>query len=108
MDATQTLEGENRLSVVITQDSIVDPQLDNGTKIKEYMHRHVLRGVVTSASGDLIDEPLTAGTLLSRKFTFTLPNDTWVAKHCSVVAFVHHGGTPDKEVLQAAEHHVVD
>ncbi len=108
MDPTQTLEGENRLSVVITQDSIVDPQLDSGTKIKEYVHRHVLRGVVTSATGDLIDEPLMAGTLLSRKYTFTLPDDTWVAKHCSVVAFVHHSGTPDKEVLQAAEHHVVD
>ena len=36
-----------------------------------------------------------------------LPAD-WEAKHCSVVAFVHHGVTPDKEVLQVEEVHVID
>ncbi len=108
MDPTQTLVGEHRLSVIITQDSIVDSQLDNGTKLKEYVHRHVLRGVLSSPTGDLINEPITAGVLLQRKYTFTLPDDTWKPKNCSVVAFVHHGGTPDKEVLQVAEHHVVD
>ena len=108
IDPTQTLSGENRLSVFITQDSIMDPQLDNGVKKKDYIHRHVLRAVVTAATGDILSEPLTAGILRKRSFTFTLPDDTWVAKHCSVVAFVHHGGEPDNEVLQAVERHVVE
>lgn len=104
---TQTLAGENRLSVVITQDSIRDPQLDNGVKIKDYLHRHVLRGTVTSPTGDVIAEPLTVGILRKRNFTYTLPA-TWEAKHCSVIAFVHHGGVPNKEVLQATEVHVIE
>ena len=103
---TQTLAGENRLSVVITQDSIRDPQLDNGVKIKDYLHRHVLRAAVTSPTGDVIAEPLTVGILRKRNYTFNLPTK-WEAKHCSVVAFVHHGGNPDKDVLQATEVHVV-
>jgi hypothetical protein len=107
MDATQTLPDENRLTVVITQDSIQDVQLDNGVKVKDYVHRHVLRGVVSSPSGDILQEPLSAGALLRRTYTFNLP-DSWEARHCSVVAFVHHGGNPDKEVLQAVERHVVD
>ncbi len=103
---TQILAGENRLSVVITQDSIRDPQLDNGVKIKDYLHRHVLRGTVTSPTGDVIAEPLTVGILRKRTYTYTLPA-AWDAKHCSVIAFVHHGGTPNKEVLQTTEVHVI-
>ena len=103
---TQTLAGENRLSVVITQDSIRDPQLDNGVKIKDYLHRHVLRGAVTSPTGDVITDPLTVGILRKRNYTYTLPA-TWDAKHCSVVAFVHRG-ISDKEVIQVAEKHVIE
>jgi len=103
---TQTLAGENRLTVLITQDSIQDPQLDNGVKIKDYLHRHVMRGAVTSPTGDVIAEPLTVGVLRKRNYTYTLPAE-WEAKHCSVVAFVHRGGKPDKDVLQATEVHFV-
>ncbi|MCB0526092.1 MAG: Omp28-related outer membrane protein [Lewinellaceae bacterium] len=103
----QDIDGDNRLTVVITQDSIIDRQLDNNVLIEDYVHRHVLREVLTKASGDDITEPLTSGALISRNFSMTLPAD-WVAEHCSVVAYVHHTGTPDKIVLQAAEEHVVE
>jgi hypothetical protein len=112
VDATVTvvpledLEDQHRLTVVITQDKIVDPQLDNGVKIKDYLHRHVLRGTLSSPTGDILNQALTAGKKIDLKYKFTIPQG-WVAKDCSIVAFVHRGGTPNKEVLQVTEEHVI-
>ena len=100
------LSGEHRLTVLITQDSIVDYQKVNLTKVPDYTHRHVLRDVLTTPTGDIIDEALVAGAVIKKTYSITLPAE-WDAKHCSVVAFVHHGTTPDKEVLQATEEHVI-
>lgn len=102
-----TLTGDHRLTVVITQDSIVDVQNVYGVVVKDYVHRHVLRDVVTAPTGNDIAEPLTGGALISKNFSLVLPAD-WDERHCSVVAFVHHNGTPDKEVLQVTEAHVVE
>lgn len=101
----QTQSGENRVTVLITQDSIVDAQLDGATRKAAYIHRHVLRDVITQPSGNILTEPLTGGTVVVKNFTFTLP-EGWDDKHCSVVAYVHHGGDPDKNVLQVVEKHV--
>ncbi|MBL7825301.1 MAG: Omp28-related outer membrane protein [Saprospiraceae bacterium] len=103
----KTLNGEHRLTVVITQDSIVDTQNDNDNIIKDYVHRHVLRDVITAPAGNVLTESLTAGSVISKSFSLKLP-EAWEAKHCSIVAYVHRGGTPDKEVLQATETHVVE
>lgn len=103
----QTLSGENRLTVVITQDSIIDLQNEHDVFIPNYVHRHVLRDVITSTDGDIITEPLLAGSIIRKSFTVPI-KDTWDEKHCQVVAFVHHGGAPDKEVLQAVEKHAVE
>lgn len=100
------LDGEHRLTVLITQDSIVDYQQVDLVKVSDYVHRHVFRDALTQATGDVIAEPLAADVKITKTFNYTLPAD-WKEKHCSVVAFVHHGTTPDKEVLQAAEKHVI-
>ncbi|HRI60367.1 MAG TPA: Omp28-related outer membrane protein, partial [Saprospiraceae bacterium] len=100
-----TLYGEHRLTVLITQDSIVDYQKKGLEKIPDYTHRHVLRDVLTQPSGDVLEEALTSTSAITKKFSLTLPAD-WDEKHCSVVAFVHHGTSPDKEVLQVEEVHV--
>ncbi len=100
----QDLDGDHRLTVLITQDSIVDYQKVLLVTEPNYLHRHVLRSVLTSATGDALPA-LQANKTLERSFTLTLPAE-WEAKHCSVVAFVHRGGVPNKEVLQATEKHI--
>lgn len=102
-----TLSGEHRITVLITQDSIQDVQKYGLQIIPDYYHRHVLREVLTQATGDVINEPLNTTTTVEKKFSITLPAD-WDEKHCSVVAFVHHGTNPDKEVLQVEEKHVIE
>lgn len=101
----KTLSGDLRLTVVITQDSIIDVQNDDNVIVKDYVHRHVLRDVVTRPTGDPITQSLSAGAVVSKSFQVSFP-EKWEAKHCSVVAYVHRGGDPVKDVLQAVEKHV--
>jgi hypothetical protein len=102
-----TLEGDHRLTVYITQDSILDAQNIKGVKEPNYMHRHVLRDVVSSTNGDLITEKLVGGGLVQRSYQVNIPAQ-WDARHCSVVAFVHRGsGFNNKEVLQVAEKYIL-
>lgn len=107
MTPRAALSGEHRLTLLITQDSIQDVQKKGLEKIPDYYHRHVLRDVITQATGDVISEPLVVNNAVEKKYSITLPVE-WNEKHCSVVAFVHHGSAPDKEVLQAVEIHVTD
>lgn len=97
--------GDHHLTVLITQDSIVDAQLDGAEIIPQYMHRHVLRDVVSNVAGDEISQSLTANALIYKTYSLTL-DPKWDAAHCSIVAYVHRNGGTDKEVLQAAEEHV--
>jgi hypothetical protein len=102
----QTLEGENRLTVLIVQDSIIDYQLD-GTAIKpEYVHRHVLRDVVSAPEGDPLTEALLlGGAPVSKKYTVQLPAE-YDAKHCSVVAYLHRFTATERHVVQVIEEHI--
>jgi hypothetical protein len=43
--------------------------------------------------------------VISKSFRVSLPEE-WEAKQCAVVAYVHRGGDPVKDVLQAVEKHV--
>lgn len=99
--------GPHRLTVLISQDSIVDAQYDGPVIVPNYMHRHVLRDVVTAVLGDEITEPLTANALITKTYSLTL-DPKWDAKHCAVVAFVHRNGADNKEILQATEAHVTE
>jgi hypothetical protein len=101
------VEGNPFLTVLITQDSIVDLQNDSDVFVPGYVHRHVLRDVVSNAVGDPLTEPLTEGSTIRRTYSVVLPAN-WDEHHCSVVAFVHYGGTPSKEVLQAAEKYIIE
>jgi Outer membrane protein Omp28 len=95
--------GEVRLSVYITEDSIVDLQKSSTQIITNYVHRYVFRDAVSAPTGDDISSLLGAGLPFTKTYAVTLPT-TWVAKHCHIVAFVHQNGTPEhKQVLQADE-----
>lgn len=88
-----------RLTVLITEDDIVDVQLTPDGIKTDYHHKHVLRGTITNYDGAPLNGPLNADQELTRNYSFTLP-DAWVADNCHLVAFVHYGGS-SKEVLQA-------
>lgn len=82
---------ENRLHLAILQDSIIAPQLNNEYWDQEYVHRHVLRDLITGQEGELIEQT-TSGTFESRTYTYPLPplyrNIILQPQHLEVVAFI--------------------
>lgn len=98
----QTLPQDDvRLSVMLTEDQIVDVQLTPDGKKSDYSHRHNLRDMLTAFDGDLIGGELKSSKKSSRSYTFTLPAN-WVDSQCSIIAFAHLGGGK-LDVLQVIE-----
>jgi hypothetical protein len=98
--------GTYKLVVMITQDSIIDWQLDAGVHIPDYLHRHVLRDNINGTWGDtLMSGTVTPHTPVSKNYTYTLPaaykGNTCNENNCYVVAFIYN--TANYEILQAAE-----
>ncbi|MEZ4887734.1 MAG: Omp28-related outer membrane protein [Chitinophagales bacterium] len=96
------------LSVSLSESDIVDYQLtptDNGSSIvlPDYIHDHVLRAMLTPASGLTLGVDKIEGTVVERVFNITLP-DNWKVEDMEIIAFVHDGTT--NNVLQAAKKHI--
>lgn len=102
---TETVTNDLALSVVLTENNIVDAQLDNTGLIPMYTHKHVLRKMLTSANGAPM-VGVASGETIVQTFGYTLPAD-WVDSNCHVVAFVHQS-PPDLEILQAAEASLIE
>lgn len=96
----ETLSDDLGLSVMITENNIVDAQLDTSGLIEDYTHKHVLRAMLTNVAGNPISAQA-MGTNVQESFTFNIPSG-WNVNNCSVVAFVHRTA-PDLEVLQVSE-----
>lgn len=99
-----------RLTVLLTEDSVIDWQLDNlaePDKIPDYVHMHVLRDGFTGAWGDLVNggNAMSAGFTDSYDFNLTI-DQQFVAKHCQVVAFLFRDD--NKEVIQSQFYPVID
>lgn len=92
-----------RISVLLSEDSIVDWQIDGDRtppEIPDYVHMHVLRDGFTTAWGDVINggAPLSNGFETTLNFSLVIDPE-YVDHNCNVVAFVHRDDT--KEVIQA-------
>lgn len=95
-----------RLSVYLTENNISDYQQTPSGVQSDYTHKHVFREALTAVEGDQLSESFTAGAVVSRTLTFTLPAN-YNANECEVVAFVHQGGGT-LDVIQAHQAHVVE
>lgn len=94
-----------RISVMLTESKITDYQDTPNGKIADYLHKHVLRDMLTSYLGDVISETLAPGAVVTKNYSFTVPSG-WKEEDMKAVAFVHLEGAV-KDVLQAAETSVV-
>ena len=74
----------NKLTVYITEDSLVARQVNNGVWIPNYVHNGVFRCALGSVKG--VDFNMTEDGY-SNEFTITIPDD-WNVKNLNVVAFV--------------------
>lgn len=97
---------DEKVTVVIVEDSLVDKQED-GTKVDtNYQFNNVLRGFVnkTTYTGDNVATTTkVAGTVNYKQYTQKITNLV-APKNCRVIAFVTNANTSvSKEVLQSAQ-----
>ncbi len=79
------LLGDNcRLSVYLTEDSIIARQLNNGSWVSQYVHNGVFRCALGSVKGVEFNK---TGDGYSNEFTMTIP-DEWNIDNMKVVAFI--------------------
>lgn len=105
-----SLSGNYKLAILITEDSIYDWQIDNrlaSPSVTQYWHRHVLRTSINSNDG--MGESIANGTIAvitKRSYTFTpnIGNIPCNADKCHVVAFIYNAA--NLEILQVEEEKV--
>ncbi len=98
--------GDYNLTVLLTQDSIIDWQLDGTVSIPDYVHRHMLRDAINSPWGDnLVSGAITPDAVISKTYNYTIPaaynGIVCDANHCHVVAFLY--ATSNYEIVQVEE-----
>ncbi|MBC8045733.1 MAG: Omp28-related outer membrane protein [Fimbriimonadaceae bacterium] len=102
-----TITTVNHLSVAICENGIIDFQHDELGEIPDYTHNHVLRKMLTLATGTELSATNEPGRLYRKEFAITLPDD-WVKENLEVIAYVHNYEADNKEVLQTAIIHLED
>ncbi len=80
----------NFINIALIQDSIYGPQINGGAG-NNYLHRHMLRHLITGQWGDEVTTT-TQGTLVTRTYTYVVPEDynevPTIVKNMKVIAFV--------------------
>lgn len=106
--AAADLTGEIRLTVMVTETGIVDPQLDESAGlILDYTHKHVFRATLTATKGDRLATDMVEGDTYDVTRSIILPED-WIAENCEIIAFVNLVDGQEKEVLQVEATEVQD
>lgn len=99
---TEATSLENHLSVMLVESGILDLQLTLTGIDDVYEHNHVLRDMLTPATGANLVGEKEPGRVFEKEFVITLPAN-WQADEMEVIAFVHNFNPDNKEVLQAAK-----
>jgi hypothetical protein len=111
VEAQEDINQDLRLTVMLTENNIIDPQANTaapGGRTTDYVHKHVLRHLLTNFDGNTIGNNIRFREKVSRSFTFTIPDEEalgwWKADDMKIVAFVTQASTSvPGEVLNAAE-----
>ncbi len=104
---TGSLEEDLALSIMITENNIIGYQLTPQGSNSNYVHKHVLRDVISSDyTGDIL---ITKGNVLSPQQVvisdYKIPAE-WNPDNCHIVAFIHYKSDANKSVQQAIEIHL--
>ena len=107
----ETLFGEFKINLMLTESDIEDAQEDQQVIIEDYIHNHVLRKAITKFDGDFFTDKLIKNELQKKTYSFTLPVDEqglWIPENIEIVAFISSTEGVSEEVLQAAEVKLID
>lgn len=105
--AKENIDDKILAHVMITESNIVEWQKYPNAEgfITDYVHKHVLRGIVSNFTGDQVAENPKTKQQFSKKYTYKL-KDGWVAENCEVVGFITYASK--KEIIQADSKEVIE
>ena len=75
---------DSKLTVYITEDNLVAPQINQGNIENNYVHNGVLRTALVSVKGVALNKD---GDTYKNEFTYTIP-ENWNADKLNIVAFI--------------------
>ncbi len=105
-----SIEGELRVSVMLTEDGIIDAQddIEQGGIVDDYVHNHVLRSMGTPFDGTIVVNDPASGESFTQQVTMTVSED-WDAGKIKLITFVTNvKGPADFRVLQASSADLVE
>jgi len=106
--AKENITGELRLTIMVTENNIVDAQdVENVGIVEDYKHKHVFRTTMTQPTGDPLMTNMSVDETYSKTYSMTL-EDNWKLEDCEVIAFVNLVNGQEKEILQVESAHVED
>ncbi len=90
-----------QLCIVVIEDDIISPQLNNGVRIEDYVHKHVLRGSLNGNYGSrlTLDGYVEKDHSYEKAYKISFNTKDWDENNCYVVAYLINMET--KEILQA-------
>ncbi len=107
--AKQSVSGDLRLSVMLTESGIIDAQDDQeaGGIVPNYVHNHVLRNMLTPASGTPVFSSLNTGQSFSQSYTTTI-DIGWNSVNMEIIAFISNVQSSSLPILQATSLHLAE
>lgn len=101
------VEEDLAVTVMLTESNIIGYQKTPAGSDPAYVHKHVLRDVLTdSYTGDIL---ITKGNALTAQqkviADYVIPAG-WDPANCHAIAFIHYKSDDNKEVIQAVEAHI--
>jgi hypothetical protein len=89
---TSSTNDSQYISIAIIENGLVDFQKSGSITIEEYDHEHVLRRMVTPATGTQLKASIISGRVFETTYDYELtPTETWNKKNLKVIVFVHNG-----------------
>jgi len=98
----ETITGDYRYSVMVVETDIIDVQLTPAGEQDDYVHKHVLRDMITPFDGESIDEDFIVGTTVEKVHQMILP-DNYNSSKVSVIVIIHETGGSSREVVQVEQ-----
>ena len=95
-------EARLALSVMLLEDGVIAPQATLQGVNQTYVHKHILRAMLSSVQGNAVYEVGTDLAQRQERFNFTLA-EHWQAKSCRIIAFIHHQSPENRTVIQAGQ-----
>ncbi len=107
----ESIPGPINLVVAISESNLIDPQSSPNGDILDFKHKHVLKKLLTSITGDPIaSSGLSSGESVPGTYSYTIPeefNGEWIPENMEITAFIT-ADDRNGEIQQAAQIHVIE